>query len=205
MTTAIQIAVLDDYQQVAFQFADWSAIQKRATVKLFSDHLTTEEELVERLRPFQVVCVMRERTPFGRELLSQLPALKLIVSTGQQNASLDIEACKEFGIEVAKTSYVETGAAELTWALLMALARNMSTENANVRAGGWQTTVGADLKGQTLGIAGLGRIGSQIAVYAKAFGMKVIAWSENLTEERAHRAGAELVSKENLFLSLIHI
>lgn len=142
---------------------------------------------------------MRERTPLNREVLSQLPHLKLIVSTGRRNASLDSKACEELGIEVATTDYVESGAPELTWALLMALARKVVVENGSVRSGGWQTTVGVDLKGKTMGIVGLGRIGSQIAAYAKVFGMKVIAWSENLTEERAHRAGAELVSKERLF------
>ncbi|MBS1502510.1 MAG: D-2-hydroxyacid dehydrogenase family protein, partial [Bacteroidetes bacterium] len=199
MTNQISIAILDDYQQAAFCYADWSAILRSANVQVFADHLTDEEELVERLRPFQVICMMRERTPLLRPLLIQLPNLKLIVSTGKRNASLDVLACEELGIQVEMTGYVESGAPELTWALLTALSRNITVEAANVRSGGWQTTVGVDLKGKTLGIVGLGRIGSQIAVYAKAFGMKVIAWSENLTEERAHRAGAELVSKENLF------
>jgi phosphoglycerate dehydrogenase-like enzyme len=157
------------------------------------------DDLVARLLPFQVICIMRERTSITKALLAQLPQLKLIVSTGKRNAALDIEACKELGIEVAMTDYVDSGAPELTWALLMALARNLVQENEIVRSGGWQTTVGADLRGKTIGIVGLGRIGSQIAAYAKVFGMKVIAWSENLTEERAHRAGAEIVNKERLF------
>lgn len=199
MTKNIQVAILDDYQQVALQFADWSAIQQQASVTVFSDHLADNSAVIKRLQPFQVICIMRERTPLNREILAQLPNLKLIVSTGKRNASLDIKACEELGIKVEMTNYVESGAPELTWALLMALARNVVTENGNIRSGGWQTTVGADLKGKTIGIVGLGRIGSKIAAYAKAFDMKVIAWSENLTAEKAAEAGAVLVSKESLF------
>jgi phosphoglycerate dehydrogenase-like enzyme len=195
----MQIAILDDYQNVALNMADWSTIQRSARVLVFNDHLSNEYALAERLAPFEVICIMRERTPLSRAVLSQLPHLKLVVSTGQRNASLDTKACGELGIEVAMTGYVESGAPELTWALLMALARKVVVENGNVCSGGWQTTVGVDLRGKTMGIIGLGRIGTQIAAYAKVFGMKVIAWSENLTEERAHRAGAELVSKERLF------
>lgn len=137
--------------------------------------------------------------PLNRVVLSALPNLKLIVSTGKRNASLDVKACEELGIKVEMTNYVETGAPELTWALLMALARNVVTENGNVCSGGWQTIVGVDLKGKTIGIVGLGRIGSKIAAYAKAFDMKIIAWSENLAAEKAAEAGAVLVSKESLF------
>jgi phosphoglycerate dehydrogenase-like enzyme len=195
----MQIAILDDYQQVALSMADWSPLTGRAQLTVFNDHLADTGLLVKRLLPFRVVCVMRERTPLSRDILSQLPNLKLVVSTGKRNASLDVKACEELGIEVAVTDYVESGAPELTWALLMALARKVVMEHNGVRSGGWQTTVGVDLRGKTIGIVGLGRIGSQIAAYAKAFGMKVIAWSEHLTEERAHRAGAELVSRERLF------
>lgn len=195
----VRIAILDDYQNAAKRFADWSAIEEHAEVTVFSDHLAGESELVERLQSFEVICIMRERTPLNNEILSQLPNLKLIVSTGQRNSSLDTKACAELGIDVAMTGYVETGAPELTWELLMALARNLTKENANVRFGGWQTTLGTDLNGKTIGIVGLGRIGTKIAAFAKVFGMKVIAWSENLTEERAHRAGAELVTKQRLF------
>jgi phosphoglycerate dehydrogenase-like enzyme len=197
----MKIAILDDYQNIALSIADWSAIESRAGIIVFNDHIADSTALEQRLMPFDIICIMRERTPLGREILSQLPNLKLIVSTGKRNASLDTEACKDLGIEVAMTDYVETGAPELTWAVLMAIARKIPTEVQNLKAGGWQTTVGVDLKGKTLGVVGLGRIGTQIAAYAKVFGMKVIAWSENLTEERAHRAGAELVSKERLFKS----
>jgi phosphoglycerate dehydrogenase-like enzyme len=190
----MRIAILDDYQNVALKFADWSAIKEKTEVTVFTAPANIDE-----LLPFDVLCIMRERMPFDRQNLEKLKNLKLIVSTGTRNASLDTAACKDLGIEVAMTGYVESGAPELTWALLMALARHIPQEAENVKNGGWQTTVGTDLKGKTIGIVGLGRVGSKIARYAKAFEMKVIAWSENLTEEKAHRAGAEPVSKEYLF------
>jgi phosphoglycerate dehydrogenase-like enzyme len=199
MSTPIKIAILDDYQQVAMKMADWSAVQEQSEITVFTEHLAGGPALIERLRPFQVICMMRERTPLQRPVLSALPNLKLIVSTGRVNASLDKVACEELGVRVETTGYIESGAPELTWALLMALARNIVTENKNIRSGGWQTTVGADLKGKTIGIVGLGRVGSKIAAYAKAFDMKVIAWSENLTTEKAADAGVVLVSKESLF------
>lgn len=195
----MKIAILDDYQNIALSMADWRAIEKQADIMVFNDHIADADAIVSRLTPFEIICIMRERTPITREILSQLPNLKLIISTGMRNASLDTKACAELGIEVATTGYVESGAPELTWALLMALTRNIVTESDNVRSGGWQTTVGVDLKGKTIGIVGLGRIGSKIAAYAKAFGMKVIAWSENLTAEKAAEAGAVLVSKQSLF------
>jgi phosphoglycerate dehydrogenase-like enzyme len=193
-----KIAVLDDYQNVAFQFADWTAIKQQADVDLFSDHLFNESEIIERLKPYQVVCVMRERTPLTRSILEQLPNLKLIVSTGQRNASIDTQAAEDLKIGLQHTGYVTTGAPEMTWAVLMALARHIPSENQNVRLGGWQTTIGTDLSGKTIGIIGLGRIGNKIAGYAKAFDMNVLAWSQNLTEEKATAAGAKLVSKETL-------
>lgn len=199
MNTPVQIALLDDYQQLALSMADWSAVEQQADIVVFQDHIADPDLLVERLLPFDIICVMRERTPLNKALLTRLPNLKLIVSTGQRNASLDTEACAALGITVAMTGYVDSGAPELTWALLMAIARRIPAEAQNIRSGGWQTTIGSDLRGKTLGVVGLGRIGTQIAAYAKVFGMKVIAWSQNLNEERAHRAGAELVSKEQLF------
>jgi phosphoglycerate dehydrogenase-like enzyme len=194
-----QIAILDDYQQVAFQFADWAPVREKAQVTVFSDHLSEEAGLIKRLQPFQVICVMRERTPLTRTILSQLPNLKLIVSTGQRNASIDVKAAVELGINVANTGYHETGAPELTWGLLLAIARHIIPENTAVRADGWQQRVGADLAGKTIGIVGLGRIGTTIARYAKAFGMNVITWSQNLTAEKAAEAGARLVTKDELF------
>lgn len=178
--------------------ADWKQMQQRADITVFNDHLVDEDEIVNRLLPFEAVCVMRERTPLTRPILSQLPNLKLVISTGRRNASIDEKAVEELGITLKTTGYFGGGAPELTWALLMAIARNITIENANLRNGLWQTTIGTDLAGKTIGIIGLGNIGTKIAAYANVFDMNVIAWSENLTEEKASAVGAKLVSKETL-------
>jgi phosphoglycerate dehydrogenase-like enzyme len=198
MSDKPKIAVLDDYQGVAFTMADWTGVKQHADVTVFNDHLVKETEIVTRLLPFDAVCVMRERTPLTRQILSQLPNLKLIISTGRRNASIDEKAVEELGITLKTTGYFGGGAPELTWAMLMAIARNITVENANLCNGLWQTTIATDLAGKTIGIIGLGNIGTKIAAYANAFDMNVIAWSENLTEEKAAAAGARLVSKETL-------
>jgi phosphoglycerate dehydrogenase-like enzyme len=195
----IQIAVLDDYQGVALDMADWSRVQQQARVTVFRDHLSGEDVLVQRLAPFHVLCVMRERTPLPRRVLERLPNLKLICSTGERNASIDVKAARELGIGVTHTRYISTPTIELTWALIFAFARNLTGEAASVRRGGWQISIGTDLDGKVLGILGLGRIGSQVAQIARAFNMEVIAWSTNLTAERAQEAGARLVTKAELF------
>jgi phosphoglycerate dehydrogenase-like enzyme len=194
-----RIAVLDDYQNVALSMADWSVLDGRATVTVFNDHLTDIDAVVARLQPFDVVCVMRERTPMSRAIISRLPKLRLIASTGPQNAAIDLKATSERGIEVAHTGYWSDPTIELTWALILASCRNIAAENASFRAGGWQRFIGTDLKGKTLGVLGLGNIGGAVAKIGKAFGMEVITWSLNLTAERAAEAGAVLVSKEELF------
>ncbi|WP_221392731.1 D-2-hydroxyacid dehydrogenase family protein [Dyadobacter sp. NIV53] len=195
----IKIAVLDDYQEVALKMADWSVLDQVADITVFHDHLDGQSELTERLKPFDIICVMRERTPIYKELLQGLPNLKLIVSTGSRNASIDTDAVSEAGIQLEHTGYISNGATEHTWALLMAMARHIPQENTTFKNGGWQTTVGTDLKGKTIGIVGLGRIGAKIAAIANVFEMNVIAWSENLTEEKAAASGARYVSKEFLF------
>lgn len=195
----IKIAVLDDYQEVALTMADWSVLDQVAEVTVFRDHLAGQEALTERLKPFNIICVMRERTPIYKELLSGLPHLKLIVSTGFRNASIDSSALKDLDIHLEHTNYIGSGAPELTWALLMAIAKHIPKENTSLKNGGWQTSVGTDLKGKTIGIVGLGNIGSKIAAIASVFDMEVIAWSENLTEENAASKGAKCVSKEFLF------
>jgi len=199
MENKIKIAVLDDYQQVAFKMANWDNVKSNADVSVFNDHVADEAAVVERLISFDVVCVMRERTPLTHNILSQLPNLKLIVSTGARNASIDNQAVADFGIELKHTRYLATGAPEITWALLMALAKHIPQESGNFKSGGWQQTIGMDLAGKTIGIVGLGRVGDKIAQFAKAFDMKIIAWSQNLTVEKAEAAGATLVSKEELF------
>jgi phosphoglycerate dehydrogenase-like enzyme len=199
MVSRPRIAVLDDYQNAARRFADWSRFEDRAEVTVFHDHLSDPPAVIERLRPFTIVCAMRERTPLTRAVLGALPQLKLICSTGSRNAAIDSEAAKELGIAVAHTGYTSHGAAELTWAAILGLVRNVPAEAASVRAGGWQISVGGDLEGRTIGIVGLGNLGKRVAAVAKAFGMEVIAWSQHLTEEKAQAAGARLVSKDDLF------
>jgi phosphoglycerate dehydrogenase-like enzyme len=194
----MKIAVLDDYQGVALKLADWSAIAQRAQIDVFNDHLSDAGAVVGRLLPYDVVCVMRERTPLKRDIIERLPNLKLIASTGPRNASIDLEAAAAHGIKVVHTGYFGSPTVELTWALILGSARHLTVEAAAVRNGGWQHTIGADLSGQTLGILGLGNLGSKVAQVALAFGMKVIAWSQNLTAEKCAAAGATLVSKDDL-------
>jgi phosphoglycerate dehydrogenase-like enzyme len=198
-TDMSRIAIFDDYQNVALELADWSPVTERATVTVFNDHLSEAKDIVDRLRDFDAVCVMRERTPLTRDILERLPRLKLIASTGSRNASIDVDAAAARGIEVMHTNYDSSPTVELTWALILANARNLPTETASVRSGGWQRTVGDGIRGKVLSVLGLGNIGSQVARIAGAFGMDVIAWSENLAPEKAAAAGARLVSKKELF------
>ena len=194
-----RIAVLDDYQNVALSLADWSVLDGRADVTVFNDHLADPEAVVERLRPFDIVCVMRERTPLTRAIIERLPKLRLIASTGTRNASIDREAADQRGIQVVHTGYISAPTIELTWALILGSARNLVAENTSLRGGGWQQSVGDDMAGRTLGVLGLGNVGGAVAQIGNAFGMKVIAWSRNLTAERAAEVGATLVAKDELF------
>src|SRR4029077_9333100 len=198
-TKKYKIAILDDYQNVALESADWSLLRDRTDIAVFRTHLGEPEALIERLLPFDVVCVMRERTPLLRNVIERLPNLKLIASTGPVNTSIDVVAASDHGIAVVHTGYTSDPTTELTWALILASARNVVTESNSVRSGRWQQTVGIDLRGKTLGVLGLGRIGSQVARVGSAFGMHLIAWSQNLTPEAATAAGAVLVSKDQLF------
>jgi phosphoglycerate dehydrogenase-like enzyme len=195
----MKVAILDDYQDVALRLADWSAVRRRAEITVFNDQLADPAAVVERLRPFDVVCVMRERTPLSRDILQQLPRLKLIASTGPRNAAIDMRAAAERGIVVTATGYESTPTIELSWALILASARHLAREAASVRDGGWQTRIGTNLRGKCLGVIGLGNIGKEVARIALAFGMTVIAWSQNLTGEIASAAGATLVDKDALF------
>ena len=193
-----KIAILDDYQGAAFESADWSEVRARAEVTVFHDHLDNAAELVRRLLPFDAICVMRERTPLTAELLQRLPNLKFIGSNAARNASIDLVAAQAQGIIVGATGGRGNGAPELTWALILAAARHIPAEVGAFRSGGWQTSVGTDLEGATLGIMGLGKVGARVAAVGRAFGMKVIAWSENLTEDQARAAGATRVDKSTL-------
>jgi phosphoglycerate dehydrogenase-like enzyme len=179
--------------------ADWSVLEDRATVTVFTEYLAGADTLVTKLQPFDVVCLMRERTPMTADIISRLPKLRLISSTGPRNASIDLAETAKRGVEVVHTSYRSTPTIELTWALILASSRNIVAENVSLRSGGWQRFVGNELSGRTLSVLGLGNVGSAVASIGKAFGMKVIAWSENLTAERAAQAGAEWVTKDQLF------
>ena len=196
-----KIAVLDDYQNVTLTMADWSVLDGRASVTVFNDHLAEPDAVVARLQPFDIVCVMRERTPLTRAIIERLPRLKLIASTGPRNASIDVGAAAERGIAVAHTGYEARSTIEMTWALILASVRQVASENAHLRAGGWQLTVGDSVHGKTLGVLGLGNIGAEVARIGLAFGMNVIAWSQNLTADKAQACGARLVSREELFRS----
>jgi phosphoglycerate dehydrogenase-like enzyme len=195
----MKIAILDDYQNKSLELADWSEIKKHADITVFNDHIADSSTVIKRLTPFDIICVMRERTPMTAAILEALPQLKLIVSTGSRNASIDAETCAKKNITILHTNYFATPTIELTWALILSIARNIPSENASLRANGWQLKIGTDLHGKTLAVLGLGNIGSQVAVIAKAFGMNVISWSQNLTAEKAQEAGTTLVTKEELF------
>jgi phosphoglycerate dehydrogenase-like enzyme len=195
----MKIALLDDYQGVALACADWKSILPGADITVFRDHLADADALARRLADFEIIGIMRERTPFPRALLERLPKLKLLVTTGHRNDSVDVAAAKARGITVCGTPSSAHAAAELTWALVMAAARRIDLETRSFHDGGWQLGLGRDLKGATLGVIGLGRLGSHVAAYGKVFGMKVIAWSQNLTPEKAAAGGAAAVSKEALF------
>jgi len=193
-----QVAVLDDYQNAALRLADWSVLDGRAAVTVFDDHLASPDAVVERLQAFDVLCVMRERTPLPRATLERLPRLKLIVSTGARNAAIDTEAAAERGVQVAFTGYHSAPTIEMTWALILAASRHLVAENLAFRRGAWQQGVGIGLAGKTLGVLGLGRVGGAVARIGAQFGMTVIAWSPNMTPERAAEGGAMLVTKQEL-------
>lgn len=196
---ALRIAVIDDWQSVAQNLVDWTVLKPIGAVSFLHDYPADTAILVARLKDFNVICVMRERTLFDDALLSQLPNLKLLVTGGMRNAALDLKAAARLGITVAGTDSYKYAAPELTWALIMGVTRNLVDEANSLRAGHWQVGIGSDLHGKTLGIVGLGSIGQKIAKYGLAFDMNVIAWSENLTAERAAEHGVTYVSKQALF------
>ena len=196
---SIQIAVLDDWQNVASDVVDWSTLGSVGMVHFLHDYPADTATMIERLKGFEVICLMRERSTFDKALLQGLPQLKLLVTGGMRNAAIDLPAAKALGIQVCGTDSYKHAAPELTWALIMASTRNLLAEANSLRAGGWQVGLGGDLHGKTLGILGLGSIGQKVARFAQVFGMRVIAWSENLTPERAAESGVSWVSKRELF------
>ena len=197
MTDPARIAILDDYQNVATRFADWDSLD--AEVVVFTEPFTDATEVIRSLAGFDVVVAMRERTRFPKEVLEQLTDLRLLVSTGPANAAIDLSAAHNLGITVCKTGYVSDPTAEHTWALILAAARNLPAEADSMRTGGWQVSVGTGLHGKTLGVLGLGRVGSLVTRIGQAFGMTTIAWSQNLTPEKAAEHGVQAVTKERLF------
>ena len=193
-----RVAILDDYQNVAMGLADWKSLPVGTEVVAFRDHLHEIDAVAKRLADFEVVVAMRERTAFPRALLEKLPKLRLLVTTGMRNASIDMKAAADRGVTVCGTSGLPYPTAELTWGLVLALFRRIAVEDRATREGKWQTTLGLGLNGKTLGVIGLGTLGSRVARYGKAFEMEVLAWSQNLTAERAAEVGATLVGKDEL-------
>ena len=194
-----RIAILDDYQDVALRYADWTSLPADCEVRTFRDHIADTAILIAALREFDVIVAMRERTAFTAERLAALPRLRLLVTTGMANASIDLGAARRAGITVCGTGSGSQATSELAWGLLLAVARSIPQEDARLRAGGWQRTIGIELQGKTLGLVGLGRQGGAMVPVARAFGMEVIAWSQNLSDEAAAAAGVERVGKEDLF------
>ena len=195
---AVSVAILDDFQNVTRTLADWGRLPPHVSVTVFNDHVEGET-LLRRLKPFDVLVVTRERTPLPRLLIEQLPNLKLVVTAGMRNLGIDLGACRERGVFVCGTGSGSSPTAELAWGLILALARRIPREDRSLREGKWQTTIGVTLKDKTLAVLGLGRLGTQVARIGLAFGMKVIAWSQNLTAESAAEAGAVRVEKAELF------
>jgi phosphoglycerate dehydrogenase-like enzyme len=194
-------AILDDYQRVALSIADWTPLADRVDVQAFARHFDTDDELVAAIGDCAIAVAMRERTPFPRRLIARLPNLELLVTTGMRNASIDVAAAADHGVVVCGTPTAGQPAAELTWALILALLRRLPQENAAFRADGpWQSTLGHDLAGKTLGVIGLGKLGTRVAAVARAFGMNVTAWSRNLTADRCRDAGVTLAGSLDALL-----
>jgi phosphoglycerate dehydrogenase-like enzyme len=197
---AVRCAILDDYQNVVLKVADWSALKDNVEFKVFNDHLGGPEQVIKALQGFPIIVAMRERTGFPKAVIDALPDLKLLITTGMRNASIDTEAAKTRGVTVCGTGSFGSPTSGIAIGLMLELTRHIGSENARLHAGAkWQSTIGPDLEGLTLGVLGLGKLGARTANIAKAFGMKVIAWSQNLTAEKCEAAGVGYVSKDDLF------
>ncbi len=193
-----RVAILDDYQGVATRLADWESLGPDVEVVVFRDHLAEVGAVAARLADFDAVVAMRERTPFPRDLIARLPRLRLLVTTGMRNASIDLGAAADLGVTVCGTAGLPYPTAELAWGLILALARRIPQEDRATREGRWQDTLGVGLNGKTLGVLGLGTLGSRVARFGRAFEMTVLAWSQNLTTEHATEVGASLVPRDEL-------
>ncbi len=197
----MKVAILDDYQNVALKVADWSKLRGKADVTVFNDHVAGTDAVAKRLASFEIVSCMRERTPFTRELFKKLPNLKLLITTGARNASIDVAAANESGVMVCHTNNPASAPqmVQFTWGLILGLVRHIPHEEQNMRHGRWQTTVGHTIHDKTIGLVGLGKIGAGVAKVAQAFGAATIAWSQNMTPAKAEAAGCRYVSKDELF------
>ena len=195
----MKVAILDDYQGVAEQLVDWSKFKDSCEIKVFNQPFENEDHAIENLKSFDALLIMRERTPMTKKLMDGCPNLKFIATSGMRNLGIDLEHAKSKGIIVSGSEGNKNPTAELTWALILGLARNIKQESENMYQGYWQTTIGFELKGKTLGIMGLGKLGSMVAKVGKAFGMEIIAWSENLKMAEAEKHGVMAVTKEELF------
>ena len=196
----VRAAILDDYQNVALKVADWSTVNKDIEVKVFNAQLGDDNAVIKALQGFAIVNMMRERTPFTRKVIEGLPDMKLLITTGVRNNSIDLKAAAERGVTVCGTGGFGNPTASIAVGLMLELTRHIGFENARLKAGApWQTTIGQDVEGMTLGVLGLGKLGQRVAATAKTLGMKVIAWSPNLTPEKAKEAGVDYVTKEELF------
>ena len=195
----MKVAILDDYQGVAEQLVDWSKFKDSCEIKVFNQPFENEDHAIENLKSFEALLIMRERTPMTKKLMDGCPNLKFIATSGMRNLGIDLEHAKSKGIIVSGSEGNKNPTAELTWALILGLARNIKQESENMYQGYWQTTIGFELKGKTLGIMGLGKLGSMVAKVGKAFGMEVIAWSENLKMAEAEKHGVMAVTKDELF------
>jgi phosphoglycerate dehydrogenase-like enzyme len=194
----MRVAILDDYLNVALNLVDWSRLNDHADLTVFDKAFTDETDAATQLANFEIIVGMRERTPFPASLLAKLPALKLLITTGMRNLSFDMEAAKAQGVTVCGTGGLGQPTAELAWAILLGLACHIPAHDNAMKSGGWQTRLNSDLQGKTLGVLGLGKLGGAVATVGKAFGMNVIAWSQNLTAERAAEFGVERVEKNAL-------
>ena len=196
----LRCAILDDYQNVALSFADWSKVSGDIDIKVFNEHLGSADQVIAALKDFAIVCAMRERTAFPRAVIDALPELKLLITTGMRNASIDLEAAKDKGIVVCGTLAVGNATAAIATGLMLELARHIGYENMRLKSGVlWQSTIGLDLEGLTLALLGLGKLGSRMAEIGRAFKMHVIAWSQNLTPEKCQEAGVKYVGADELF------
>jgi phosphoglycerate dehydrogenase-like enzyme len=193
-----KLAIIDDYENAALANADWGRLTGKVHIEAFSDHLDNEDDVVERLCDFEIVFLMRERTPFGASLFARLPKLEHVITSGKRNASIDLDAAREHGVVVSGTPILPYPAAEHAWALLLALAKRIPQDDRRMRDGQWGEGLNLGLRGKTLGVIGLGKLGGQVATVGLAFGMDVLAWSHNLTAERCAEIGTRLASKEEL-------